>query len=161
MSGKMKYKPSANELNAISGFMVFFRRWAILWIAILLLMLIPFSRAYILARLGNSDAMYFLSCEYGRDNSMYVRRNNYKSNYWIRKSASSGNIHAIVSIECMWSVLKPEEVVYWLRRGVEFGHPWCADRLAWGYRCGMYGLPMDPVMEANYRKIEKELQNKK
>ena len=80
--------------------------------------------------------------------------------YWIRRSAAKGNLSAIKLIWMRWQVTGPEEVVFWFHKGVEFGHPWCADKLAWGYRCGMYGLPMDPVMEAKYRAIAKDLKMK-
>lgn len=146
----------SNSFRSVTRF-----RWVILIAAcLMLLMSVRFSRSYVLALFGNGEAMYYLSCEYERDGSIYVRRNLYKSDYWVRKSASRGNIRAIIAIKNQWEISNGKEVVYWLRRGVEFGHPWCAEQLAWGYRCGMYGLPMDPVLEAKYRAIAADLEKK-
>jgi len=85
----------------------------VIWVTscLTILMSVKFSRSYVLACFGNSDAMYFLACEYGRDNSIYVRRNNYKSNYWIRKSASKGNLGAIITIKNKWGITNYQEVL--------------------------------------------------
>jgi len=118
----------------------------------------PLARLYILVYSGNSDAMYRLALEYDSDQSKVVfRSNGYLGTYWIRKAANKGNIHAIRYIEVAWGRTAPSEVVFWLKKGIEFKHPWCAEQLAIGYKFGLYGLPIDMEKAAHYREIGSQL----
>jgi len=114
----------------------------------------PLMRLYILSYLGDSDAMYHLADEYATQSSKVVfRQDGYRRDYWIRRSANKGNIDAIRFIDIAWGRVNPHEVVFWLQKGVEFDHPWCAEQLARGYHFGLYELKIDPLKEAKYREI--------
>ena len=127
-------------------------------IYLILLFTSPFVRYYSLAYLGNSEAMCVLGIDYFKHPCEIVfSPNGYTGYYWLHRSASKGNLGAIMFLETGWSVADPKEVVYWLEKGVGFGHPWCAEQLAIGYGFGLYRLKIDPVKEAEYRAIGKRL----
>ena len=129
----------------------------ILCLYFFVLVMSPVARYYSLAYIGNSEAMYYLADEYYKNPGELLQSNGRLGDYWIRKSAGKGNLDAIKLVEAGWSVLNPKEVIYWLEKGVDFGHPWCAEQLARGYWLGLYGLKIDPVKEAEYRAIGKRL----
>ena len=127
-------------------------------IYIVLLVISPLIRYYTLAYLGNSEAMYILGRDYFKNPTEIVFfSNGQRGYYWLRRSASRGNLDAIMNIEMGWFMANPKEVVYWLEKGISFGHPWCAEQLARGYWLGLYGLKVDPVKEAEYRAIGKRM----
>jgi hypothetical protein len=133
-----------------------FLLFAVIFIGLYLFLMAisPLVRLYTLAYMGNSEAMYNLADEYGKHPSKIVWRPNvYRGSYWIRKSANKGNLHAIQYIDIAWGRVNPDEVVIWLRKGIEFDHPWCAEQVARGYKFGLYGLPIDKVKEVEYRNI--------
>jgi len=121
---------------------------------LMLMAISPLVRLYTLAYLGSSEAMYHLADEYYmHPSSVVFRPNAYRGDYWIRKSASKGNLHAIQFIEIAWGRVNSDEVVTWLQKGIEFEHPWCAEQLAKGYQFGLYGLTIDKNKVVEYRKI--------
>ena len=125
---------------------------------VVLLVISPLVRCYSMAYLGDSEAMFVLGRDYQTDPSRIVLcSNGYRGYYWLRRSASRGNLDAIMYFEAGWFMANPKEVVYWLEKGVGFGHPWCAEQLARGYWLGLYGLKVDPVKEAEYRAIGNRL----
>jgi TPR repeat protein len=135
-----------------------YKAWArIIVVAIICIFLVaisPLARLYTMAYLGSSEAMYCLGKEYLKIHSdIILRPSGYRGAYWLRRSAKRGNLHAIGFIERAWCISDPKEVVQWLHKGVEFGHPWCAEQLAIGYKYGLYGLPRDKEKEAEYRQI--------
>ena len=125
---------------------------------LILLFMSPFVRYYSLAYLGSSEAMCILGIDYRSNKPEIVYyHDGARGLYWLRRSALRGNLSAIMYFEAGWFMANPKEVVYWLDKGVGFGHPWCAEQLARGYWLGLYGLKIDPVKEAEYRAIGKRL----
>ncbi len=101
-------------------------------------------RLYSLAYLGNSQAMCELAIEYYTTRGDLVRENVYRGDYWIRKAAAKGNIHAIKIIIIGWEHSNNHEVIYWLQHGSEQNKiPWCAEQLAAAYADGRFGLSRD------------------
>ena len=131
---------------------------SIVCIYLFVLVVFPLARYYSLAYMGNSEAMFVLGDNYLNSQCNIVfSPNGRRGYYWLRRSLSKGNLHAIKCYEAGWFMANPKEVVYWLEQGVGFGHPWCAEQLARGYWLGLYGLKIDPVKEAEYRAIGKRL----
>ena len=71
----------------------------------------------------------------------------------IIKSAKKGNVHAIKHLVDMWQILDQPQTAYWLKYGVGYDQPWCAEELSRAYEFGLYGLKRDPAKRAEYQAI--------
>ena len=113
-----------------------------------------FVRVYTLAYFGNSEAMYILGRDYQTDPPKIVLFSDQQIGYnWIIRSAKKGNEHAIKILVSTWQILDKPQVVYWLKYGVGFDRPWCAEELSRAYEFGLYGLKRDPVKSTEYQAI--------
>ncbi len=99
----------------------------------------PGYRLMFRAHLGNPDAMYKLGLEYEKDYGGVVRRDGYKSVYWLRKAAEAGKLEAYWLLGQMM-YRTPEGPMHWFLLGAEKGDRRCMVEVAKAYQAqdGLY-----------------------
>ncbi len=110
------------------------------------------------ARMGDPKAMYDLGMEYEKLAGGVVRRDGYKSVYWLRKAAENGQVKANYELgQMMYST--PEGPMHWFLLGAEKGDRYCMVEVAKAYeaRDGLYiGVPYDQAKADYWWKRVKE-----
>jgi len=105
-----------------------------------------------LAEKGDVQAMYLVGVAYitARGGGIIQHPNVADSIFWLRKASEKGHRGA------MWTIsglgIPDEEKVMWLKKGAELGSKACLIELRNGYEHGMYGLPRDPLLAAEWQK---------
>jgi len=125
---------------------------ALIFIHVVICFYSLFVRLHTLACLGNSEAMYLLGRDYMTYWPKIVFYSDQQKGYdLLIRSAQKGNEHAIKKLVSMWRVLDKRQVVFWLKYGIGFDRPWCAEELSRAYEFGLYGLERNPVKASEYR----------
>lgn len=111
----------------------------------------PGYRLMFRAQMGDPQAMFDLGMEYEKLYGGVVRRDGYKSVYWLRKAADKGHPDACINLGLMM-YSTPEGPMHWFLLGAERGDRRCMVEVANAYQApyGLYvGYPHDQA-KADY-----------